>query len=87
MDDIYFFSYSCLNLLKSLIIFWAEKSGFSRRIQWQSIINYTNFLLKKYFTQKRVIDDISIILDEEDVEYSEKEYSISEGEEEMEIRE
>ena len=58
---------------------WIIYFGYTRTNQ----DNYTNFLLKKYFTQKRVIDDISIILDEEDVEYGEKEYSISEGEEEI----
>ena len=33
--------------------------------------NYTNFLLKKYFTQKRVIDDISIIAEDiaDDIKY------------------
>ena len=47
--------------------------------------NYTNFLLKKYFTQKRVIDDISIIseeIDEEEIENDD--YIISEDEEENE---
>ena len=58
---------------------WIIYFGYTRTNQ----DNYTNFLLKKYFTQKRVIDDISIILDEEDVEYNEKEYTISEGEDEI----
>ena len=47
--------------------------------------NYTNFLLKKYFTQKRVIDDISIISEEIDEEEIENDnYIISEDEEENE---
>ena len=45
--------------------------------------NYTNFLLKKYFTQKRVIDDISIIAKEvESKEIDNDDYIISEEDEE-----
>lgn len=47
--------------------------------------NYTNFLLKKYFTQKRVIDDISIIAKEvESKEIDNDDYIISEEDEENE---
>ncbi len=45
--------------------------------------NYTNFLLKKYFTQKRVIDDISTI-SEEIEEIGNDDYIISEDEEKNE---
>lgn len=48
---------------------WMIYFGYSRSNEE----NYNNFLLKKYFIQKRVIDDISIIdinKDEEDEDYS-----------------
>lgn len=45
--------------------------------------NYTNFLLKKYFTQKRVIDDISVI-SEEEIDETDNDYIISEEEEDNE---
>ena len=43
--------------------------------------NYTNFLLKKYFTQKRVIDDMSIILREE--EQKDEDFIILDDEEDI----
>lgn len=46
--------------------------------------NYTNFLLKKYFTQSRVINDLSIILDDAEEESYNNEYIISEEDEENE---
>lgn len=47
--------------------------------------NYTNFLLKKYFTQKRVIDDISILTEEvENQDINNDDYVISEDEDDTE---